>query len=379
MRGTVIKRGSTYSVVIDVGRGPDGKRIRKWHSGFKTRKAAESARTDLLHSLDKGSYVEPTKLTLAEFLTDRWLPVVERSRRPSTVAMYRINIETHIIPELGHVALRSLTPDALNIFYGDLLSHGRRDDKGGLSVRTVRINHVILHGALRDATKWGLLARNVAELADPPSGEAREVKAWSPEQTAAFLASTADDRLSALWVLTASTGMRRGEVLGLRWRDVDLEASRLSIRQTLVVVNYKPTISEPKTAAGKRTLALDPRTVAELRSHKARQAAERMKLGKGALDDDSLVFVREDGSLIHPERLSKWFDQAVKRATLPRLTFHGLRHSYVTMLLRAGQPLHVVAGRAGHSSPNVTSAVYSHVLPGDDEAAALAGARALGG
>jgi integrase len=103
-----------------------------------------------------------------------------------------------------------------------------------------------------------------------------------------------------------------------------------------------------------------------------------MVLGRGKVDDDSFVFVREDGSLIHPERLSKWFDQAVKRAALPRLTFHGLRHSYVTMLLRAGQPLHVVAGRAGRSSPNVTSAVYSHVLPGDDEAAALAGARGLG-
>jgi integrase len=378
MRGTVIKRGRTYSVVIDIGRGPDGRRIRKWHSGYKTRKAAEHARTTLLHSLDQGTYVEPTKTTLGEFLNEKWLPGVAMTLRPSTLAMYRTNIEKHIIPGLGHAALRTLTPDALNMFYAQLLVTGRRDGRGGLSPRTVRINHVIIHRALRDATRWGLLARNVAELADPPRVALKELEAWSPDQTAAFLASTANDRLAALWVLTASTGMRRGEVCGLRWRDVDLDAGRLKVSQTIVVVDYKLVASEPKTSAGRRTLALDQRTVAALRAHRARQLEERLAWGE-LWNDEGLVFVREDGRPVHPERVSKWFDQRVRRAGLPRLSFHGLRHSYVTMLLRAGQPLHVVARRAGHSSPNVTSAVYAHVLPGDDEEAALAGARLLGG
>jgi integrase len=170
--------------------------------------------------------------------------------------------------------------------------------------------------------------------------------------------------------------MRRGEILGLRWSDIDLETATLTIRQTLVAVNSKPVLSEPKTGAGRRTLALDPATVAALRSHKARQAQERLMWGS-EWQDTGLVFVREDGEPINPERLSKWFNQRVKRAGLPRITFHGLRHSYVTMLLRAGQPLRVVSQRAGHSSPNVTSAVYAHVLPGDDETAALVGARLL--
>jgi integrase len=171
--------------------------------------------------------------------------------------------------------------------------------------------------------------------------------------------------------------MRRGEILGLRWSDLDLDAGSLSIGQTLVVVDSQAVLSEPKTGAGRRTLALDPATIAALRSHRARQAEERLMYGR-EWRDSGLVFVREDGEPINPERLSKWFDQRVTRTGLPRITFHGLRHSYVTMLLRAGQPLRTVSQRVGHSSPNVTSAVYAHVLPGDDEAAALAGAKLLG-
>jgi integrase len=171
--------------------------------------------------------------------------------------------------------------------------------------------------------------------------------------------------------------MRRGEILGLRWSDFDHAGATLTIRQTIVMVNSHPVVSEPKTAAGRRTLKLDPETIAALKSHRARQAEERLAWG-AAWEDNGRIFVREDGHPINPERLSKWFDQRVKRAALPRITFHGLRHTYVTMLLRDGQPLRVVSYRAGHSSPTVTSAVYSHVLPGDDEAAALAGARLLG-
>jgi integrase len=291
--------------------------------------------------------------------------------------MYRTNVDAHIVPKLGHIELRRLGPDSLNRFYAEMLRSGRRDGKGGLSTRTVRILHVILHRALRDAVRWGIIPRNVADLADPPKVKTREMACWSPEQMSQFLVSTSEDRLAALWRLVASTGMRRGEILGLRWSDLDLDAGSLSIGQTLVVVDSQAVLSEPKTGAGRRTLALDPATIAALRSHRARQAEERLMYGR-EWRDSGLVFVREDGEPINPERLSKWFDQRVTRTGLPRITFHGLRHSYVTMLLRAGQPLRTVSQRVGHSSPNVTSAVYAHVLPGDDEAAALAGAKLLG-
>jgi integrase len=173
--------------------------------------------------------------------------------------------------------------------------------------------------------------------------------------------------------------MRRGEVLGLRWSDVDFETGSLRIAQTLVVVNYALQLSEPKTSAGKRTLMIDPATIAALRAHRKRQLEEQLAWSSNWKNSEGLVFVREDGSMIHPERLSKWFDQRVTAAKLPRITFHGLRHSYVTMLLRGGQPIRAVSARVGHASANVTNAIYSHVLPGDDEVAALAGAALLGG
>ncbi len=378
-RGTVIKRGSTYSVVLDVGRDPAGKRIRRWHSGYRTKREAEQARTKLLSDLDASTYVEPNKLTLGDFLERQWLPAIRTVIRPTTHAMYETNVRAHLVPSLGAIQLRALTPARLNAFYAELLTAGRRDGKGGLSRRTVRILHVILHRALRDAVRWGLLERNVANLSDPPVAKSPEAAVWSPEQVRAFLAEHKGDRLSALWRLVAATGMRRGEILGLRWRDLDLDAGQLRIAQTLVVVNYEPTFSEPKTDAGRRTISIDPATVVALRSHRARQATERLAWGTGWKGGElDLVFTREDGSAVHPERLSKWFDQRVAASGLPRISFHGLRHSYVTMLLRAGQPVRAVSARVGHANATVTNTIYSHVLPGDDQAAAAAGAALIG-
>jgi integrase len=373
MRGSIIKRGSTYTVVVDVGRGPDGKRVRRWHSGYRTRRAAELARTRILHAIDQGTYKEPTKVTLGEYL-DGWLERLDV--KDSTKSLYRTNITAYIVPSIGHVQVAKLTRDQFTDFYRELERSGRKRG-GGLSKRSVRIVHVIIRRALQDAVKSDLLPRNVAALADSPRLGHHEADCWTPEQLGRFLDTTSHDRLAALWQLIASTGMRRGEVLGLRWSDLDLDAGRLTINQTVVNVDNRPTISPtPKTKAGRRTLALDADTVVALRRHRARQAEERLACGT-AWRETGLVFTMEDGGLIRPALLSRRFTAAVRRAGLPPLGIHGLRHSYITMLLRDGVPLRVVAERAGHSSANVTSAVYSHVLPGDDEDAAERGAALL--
>jgi integrase len=261
--GSIIKRGSTYSVVLDLGRGPDGKRQRKWHSGYRTRKDAERARVELLARIEQGSYVEPSRLTVAGFLLEQWLPSLAGQVRPTTLHGYRTNLERYVLPALGGLTLQHLTPAHLNTLYGSMLAHG---GKGGrpLSARTVQAIHMTLRKALGDAARWGMIVRNVAELASPPRPRRVEMQTWTAEELRTFLEHVEGQRLYAVWILTASTGMRRGEVLGLRWRDVDLDRARASVRQTLVLAGRQVVTSEPKTSRGRRSIALDPRTVSAL-------------------------------------------------------------------------------------------------------------------
>ena len=185
--------------------------------------------------------------------------------------------------------------------------------------------------------RWGHVARNVAASADLPKGMAPEMHVWSPDQLRVFLDHARRDRLYAAWLLFATTGMRRGELAGLRWPDVDLDANRISPRRPRVVVNYEVHVSEPKTAKGRRSLALDPATVAALRQHKARQAEERLAVGP-RWHDSGLVFTWPDGRPIHPQRLSTWFEQLARAAGLPRIRLHDVRHSYASAALAAGIP-----------------------------------------
>jgi integrase len=282
MRGTIIKRGNSWAVVVEVGRDPStGKRVRKWHSGYRTKRDAERARTELLSRLDHGTYVSPDRRTVGGFLEDDWLPAVKARLTPSTWDSYARNVRLHIAPELGPIPLQALTAARLNEFYSTLSSNGRRDGRGGLAPKTVRYLHGIIRRALADAARWSLVQRNVADQADPPTirSTAPEMKTWTADALSRFLDLVSEDRLYAAWALAATTGIRRGEVLGLRWSDVDLDASRLAVRQTLVSVAYETRFSTPKTARSRRSVSLDATTVAALRAHRKQQLEERMAWG----------------------------------------------------------------------------------------------------
>ncbi len=200
---------------------------------------------------------------------------------------------------------------------------------------------------------------------------------WTPAQLRAFLESVHSDRLFAAWLLAATTGMRRGEILGLRWADIDMDSASATIRQIRTVAQYQVVTGSPKTDKGTRTVALDQATVAALQAHRVAQMDERRAFGLAYQETGDLVFTREDGSPIHPERFSSWFRQRCRRSGLPLVRLHDVRHSYVTALLAAGVSLKVVSQRVGHASPMVTMTIYQHVLPSDDRAAAAIGATAI--
>ena len=372
MRGTVIKRGNSWAVVVEVGRDPStGKRVRKWHSGYRTKRDAERARSELLSRLDHGTYVSPDRRTVGSYLEGDWLPAVKARLKPSTWDSYSRNIRLHIAPELGPIPLQALTAARLNEFYALLSSKGRRDGRGGLAPKTVRYLHGIIRKALADAARWSLVQRNVADQADPPTrrSTAPEMKTWTADELSRFLDFVTEDRLYAAWVLAATTGMRRGEVLGLRWSDVDLEAPRLSVRQTLVSVAYETKFSAPKTARSRRSVSLDATTVAALRAHRKRQLEERMAWGP-AYQDSGLVITREDGTFVHPDRFTQMFDKHVKHSALSRIRLHDLRHTYATLALAAAVHPKVVSERLGHATVAFTLDVYSHAVPALQEEAA---------
>lgn len=259
MAGHFRKRGTRWYFWIALEPGPDGIRRQRSLGGFRTRREAELAYNEIWNEVHQGTYVEPSRVTVGSFLLDEWLPAIRSTVRPTTWEHYRQGAVAYVVPILGPRKLADLTPAQLNALYAQLLREGRRNvtkttTNRGLAPKTVRHAHTMLHKALNDAVKWGYLARNPADRADPPRPATPEMHVWNPEQLRSFLQFVESHRLYAAWLLFCTTGMRRGEVLGLRWSEVDLANKRLSIIRALVDVNHQIVVSEPKTAKGKRTV-----------------------------------------------------------------------------------------------------------------------------
>lgn len=360
MRGHVRKRGSKWVAIVDVGRDENGKRIQKWHSGFDRRADAERKLTQILGRIESGSYVEPAKLTLGNYLRETWLPSIAASVRASTLARYRIDVET-IANELGHVALQRLSGQQIDALYAKRL-------EGGSAPRSVRHLHAVLRRALRDAVRNDLVMRNAADAATAPRVPRPELQTWTVEELRHFLGDVSEDRLHAAWLLLATTGMRRGEVLGLRWGDVD--GSRISVSRSLVSVRNELSFSEPKTSRGRRAIALDKDTLAELREHRKRQLAERMGLGLGKPSRDGLIFTDPLGEPVKPDSFSQRFLRLVGELELPQIRLHDLRHTAASLMLAAGVHPKVVSERLGHASVAFTLDTYSHVAPAMESDAA---------
>ena len=369
MKGHIRKRGkNTWAIVIDIGTSKEGKRQQKWHSVKGSKKDAEKELRRLLGNIDTGVYVEPNKTTVADYL-DQWIIAIQPTVSRKTIERYTIIVEKHLKPNLGEHKLNKLQPLHIETYYSDALKSGNRLNRQPLSKQTVLHHHRVLREALNKAVKWQFIGRNPADLVDPPKPEKKERQTFSAQETLELLDKAKDNRLYIPILLAVTMGLRRGEVLGLRWKDINFENNTLSVRQVaeetaLHGVKFKT----PKTFKSTRSVALPQITVNELYQFKIQQTKNYLKLGIG-LNGDTLLFGGLKGSW-KPGQLTKAYADFRKRFSFKHVTFHDLRHTHATHLLCRNIHPKIVSERLGHSTISITLDTYSYVLPNMQEEAA---------
>jgi len=322
---------------------PTGKRKVKYS---KTQKVVKDWLLSQREALHKGNWVENDKVTLSEFFDHYMSNVASHTVRPKTLQTYEYLLRIHIKPELGHIRLINLRPDHLQNFYSGKLNCG-------LSPATVNHMHAIIHRFLKQAFRWGLVNRNVADLVDAPPPKHKPPQVLSLDQVKKFLGAVKDDRLYALYVLAISTGMRQGELLGLMWEDVDFFSGTIHVHHTIQELQGKGLIlMETKTEKSKRSIAVPGFTLDALWDHKEKTGW-----------DVGFVFRTSKNTPINSSNLQHYFKQHLKKNNLPNIRFHDLRHTAATLLLSEGVHPKVVQELLGHSRINVTLDIYSHVMP----------------
>ena len=371
MKGHIRKRGkNSWAIKLELPPDSAGNRRSKWHSIKGTKRDAERERIRLLHELNTGAYVEPKKQTVTNVL-DSWLRHVKPRVRAKTFERYGEIVEHHLKPTLDHHKIEQLQPVHISEAWAKARASGRRDGSGGLAERTVLHHHRVLSAALRRAVRLQLIYRNPAEAADTPRPpKIRDMNVLNLNESAHLLNAIQHRRLYIIVFLALSTGMRRSEILGLRWRDVDLDGGFLRVTQTLQQTKDGVSFQPPKTDSSRRKIALPGVAVEALRRHKITQSEERLAAGLGAHGSDSLVTCKLSGAPLQPRHVSKEFSRTLRQAGMKQIRFHDLRHTHATHLLESGVHPKVAQERLGHSTIAVTMDIYSHVSAGMQEEAA---------
>lgn len=327
----------------------------------------------IMHEMETGTFIAQQDITVGEYLK-RWLKgYAEVQVAPKTYARYEEIITNHILPALGRVTLQGLRPMHLQNFYSTLLQEGRLDGKpGGLSPQTVQHYHRLMRNALQQAVRWQLLAVNPADAVTPPKVRGvRELDILDGEQVKSLLEQVGEraPHFYVMVLLAISTGMRRGELYGLRWVDVDLASRVVSIKQAAQRIKGRGVFfKEPKTARSKRSIPI-PKSVAQaLAAHRVEQAEKRIAHGPG-YQDHGLVFCQADGMPGSPDSATNWFAKFITTCNLPVIRFHDLRHTHVALLIKLGVHIKTISERLGHSSIATTMDTYGHLIPGVQEAA----------
>jgi integrase len=322
----------------------------------KTRREVDEKLTKAKADRDGGLVFDADGIKVGEYL-ERWLAdSVRDTVRPTTFERYEQMVRLHISPVLGRLKLKNLTP-------AHVRGHYREKLDAGLSPRTVQYVHVTLHKALKQAVMDGLIPRNATDAVKPPQVRREEMQPLSPEQVKVLLEAARDERLEALYVLAVTTGLRQGELLGLKWEDVDLEARTLRVRRTLATTKGGPQLAAPKTKSSRRTVRLTQGAVNALRSHLERQLKEIDRAGS-LWRENGLIFASEAGDPLDRRYVTNHrFKPLLKQAQLPLVRFHDLRHTCATLLLGRNVNPKIVSEMLGHASIAITLDTYSHVLP----------------
>lgn len=362
MRGHIKKRGNKYSFVIDLGRDPvTKKRLQKRFSGFNTSREAQKAMTKIINDLNSGAYVEPTKEKIEDYLED-WIKSKEKNVRQNTIDTYRYIIHAHINPTIGKLELSKVNAVHIERLYNDM-----SDDYSGWTVFKA---HTILRMAFSKAKRYKIITEDPTEYVDPPKIEKKVMDYWDEDEALQFFSHEEIQaaREYIAFLLPFTTGMRQGEVLGLRFRDINFEKKYLSVN---VTANYKnKSLDEPKTRTSIRRIYLDDFTIDALKQHRKNIYEEKLQKGP-EYDDNDLVIPTANGTIYNPSNLRRMFHKLINKSDVRIIRYHDLRHTHAThMLQQPDADIKMVSERLGHANIKITLETYYHVMPGKQEKAA---------
>jgi integrase len=382
MTGHIRRRGArSWELKFDLGTDPvSGKRKTRYHSFKGTKREAEAELIRLKAGAQCGNYIEPSKTTVAQFFAHWQTDWAQPHLSAKTVERYGELIKTHIIPRIGAMPLQKLKPGMFAAMYSQMLRSGRLvpGKRLGLSPRTVAYVHRILHRALGHAVQWGLIPTNSTEGVDVPRAQREEIGILTEPQVATVLQALKDSTLYPIATLGLSTGLRRGELLALRWQDLDLEGARLRVEQSLEETKAGLRFKTPKTRHGRRSLSLPASVVSELRNLRRQQAEERLALGLGKDPPHGLVFRHLEGRPLHPHSVTNHWRRVVQKLALPPITLHAWRHTHASQLIASGMDVLTISRRLGHGSSSITLDVYGHLFHASDDRAASVFENAFG-
>ncbi|MGG0175791.1 tyrosine-type recombinase/integrase [Gottfriedia acidiceleris] len=353
---TVKKSGDKWYYVLTYGKKANGKPMQYKKRGFNTKKEAQQALLQLEQSLITGTYIKPNKILYSDYLLNYWLEDKQTKVKKQTLTTYRWIVEKHLIPSLGSFELNEITPMLIQKFYNRLTKESI------LPSENIQKVHTLINDSLKKAERWDLISKNPASLVDRPKSIKKEITVWNVAEVQTFLKNAIGyNRYYIAFLLALTTGMRQGEILGLRWKDVDFERGCLRITQTLSS-DGKEILPYTKTKAGIRTVDLPEETIKQLLNHK--ELIEQEKLSNGInYIDFGLVVCTSNGTPTNKSNIRRSFKAIIKSSNLPKIRFHDMRHTHATLLLLQGVNPKIVSERLGHADVRITLDTYSHLLP----------------